>query len=185
MSSFSYISCSTSVDLRNPREFERAYRECAPVARSAAYRVLQEWGAAEDVVQEVFTALWRRPETFDPSRGPLSRYVAMMARSRAVDSWRSTRTRESATERAGEQVVDVPRVEEDATVSVERRELAGALLRGLEAAPRTQREAVLLAYGGELSSSEIAGVLGVPLGTAKSRVRLGLEKTRAALAAAA
>lgn len=185
MGSFFYTVCSHPIDLRDPRQFERAYRECAPLARSAAYRVLQEWGAAEDVVQEVFTALWRRPGAFDPRRGPLPRYVAMMARSRAVDSWRSSRTREAATERAGEQAVDVPRVAEDATAPAERRELADTVLRGLEAAPRPQREAVLLAYGGELSSAEIANVLDVPLGTAKSRVRLGLEKTRAALAAAA
>ena len=75
--------------------FSAAYREHYPLAYSAAYRVLGDAAAAEDVVHDVFAALWRDPSKFDPRRGSLPGYVAMMARSRAVDRVRSSRPRTS------------------------------------------------------------------------------------------
>ena len=74
--------------LHDPREFNRAYREHAPAMLSAATRVLHDSAAAEDVVQDVFMHLWRRPDSFDASRGSLGSFLTMMARSRALDRWR-------------------------------------------------------------------------------------------------
>src|SRR5665809_7564 len=79
--------------------FSAAYREHYSLAFSAAYRVLSDAAAAEDVVHDVFTTLWRDPGKFDPQRGNLPGYVAMMARSRAVDRVRSRNSGSAAVDR--------------------------------------------------------------------------------------
>jgi RNA polymerase sigma-70 factor (ECF subfamily) len=140
--------------------------------------VLHDHGAAEDVVQEVFVHLWRRPRSFDERRGSLRSYITMLARSRAIDRWRSQAVHDSAVERLG----DEPGVRHEASAADRAivRERAAWAARVVDRLPAPQREAVLLAYGADMSAGEIAAALGVPHGTAKSRVRLGLEKLRAA-----
>jgi len=172
-------------DLHDPLEFNRAYRELSPLVHSAANRVLRDPAAAEDVTQDVFVALWRRPDTYDPERGPLARYVIMLARSRAMDRWRTRVAREAAVERSAQQERLRPDTDESAAEPVLRRERSETMLRALASLPGDQREAVLLAYGRGLTAQEIARAVEVPLGTAKSRVRLGLQKARASLQAAA
>jgi len=159
-------------DLRDPPVFARAYGQHARSVHAAAMAILEDPVAAQDVVQDVFLRLWRRPEAFDARRGGLGSYLRLMARSRAIDVWRETR----ADSRLGERlrlVVDHGPDERGAS-AVERSELCDAL-GGL---PHGQRQAVVLAYWGGLTASEIAGVADVPLGTAKSRVRIGLNKLR-------
>jgi len=172
-------------DLRNPSEFNEAYRKLLPLALSAANRVLRDEAAAEDVVQDVFMDLWRRPGAYDPRRGSLPRYVSMLARSRALDRWRSRTARDSAVDRSAQELRVARRDEEDAGASVLRREGSRRLLGALDELPSDQREAVLLAYGRGLTAQEISRVAQVPLGTAKSRVRLGLQKARSELQVAA
>jgi RNA polymerase sigma-70 factor, ECF subfamily len=165
--------------------FSAAYRENHALAFSAAYRVLGDAAAAEDVVQDVFTALWREPRKFDARRGSLPGYVAMMARSRAVDRVRSRNAGSAAVDRlAVREAVREDEVESPAE-SVVRREDAGRILSALAELPAAQRDAVLMAYGRDLSTAEIARAAGVPLGTAKSRLRLGLQRTRRAVSTAA
>jgi RNA polymerase sigma-70 factor (ECF subfamily) len=175
----------TSLDLTDPIEFNRAYDDHAPAMLAAATRVLRDRAASEDVVQEVFVALWRKPSAYDSRRGPLGSYLTMMARSRAVDRWRSRTSREAAVERSAVQVRIERREQEDAAEPVLRRDGERRVLRALDQLPGEQREAVLLAFGKGLTAREIAQAAGVPLGTAKSRVRLGLAKARAELASAA
>src|SRR3954465_11364168 len=171
--------------LRDRREFNETYRELAPLALASANRVLRDEAAAEDVVQDVFMQLWLKPSTFDPSRGSLTSYVSMLARSRALDRWRSKSARDHAVERSAEQSrVLVEPAQSGAEPGV-RGERPLPLLNTLNELPTDQRDAVLLAYGRGLTAHEIAKVSHVPLGTAKSRVRLGLRKARATLKAAA
>jgi RNA polymerase sigma-70 factor (ECF subfamily) len=172
-------------DIRDPLQFNDAYRRLAPTALAAANRVLRDHTAAEDVVQDVFMQLWLRPSIYDPGKGSLASYVSMLSRSRAVDRWRSRSVREHALERSGEQSRVLEGPAESAAEPVIRRERALTLLRTLDGLPDDQRDAVLLAYGRGLTAHEIARVSKVPLGTAKSRVRLGLRKARASLQAAA
>lgn len=164
--------------------FESAYRDHYPLAFSAAYRVVAEAAAAEDVVQDVFTALWRNPEKFDPGRGSLPGYVAMMARSRAVDRVRSRGAAAAAVDRLAVRDADRETEVESPADSAVRREEAGRVLAAVADLPAAQRDAVLMAYGRGLSTAEIAEAAGVPLGTAKSRLRLGLQRTRQAIATA-
>ena len=174
-----------SEDLRDPKQFNRAYREHSPAMLSAATRVLRDAAAAEDVVQDVFMHLWRKPGTFDPARGSLASYLTMLARSRALDRWRTRSARESAVERTVAAARLERPVAEDASEPVIRRDGQQRVLRALDTLPGDQREAVLLAFGKGLTAREIAVAAQVPLGTAKSRVRLGLQKARMELATAA
>src|SRR3954467_3066735 len=101
-------------DLRDLHQFNEAYRRLAPLALASANRVLRDEAAAEDVVQDVFVRLWLRPDSYDPSRGPLASYVSMLARSRALDRWRARSAREHAVQRAEEQARADVRPAEDA-----------------------------------------------------------------------
>ena len=165
--------------LTDPHDFARAYAEHRAGALAAAQRVLRDPAAAEDVVQDVFMQLWRRPRAYDARRGSLRSYITMLARSRAIDRWRSQAVHESAIERLeterGARVHDESAA--DRAIERERRAWTLALVDRL---PALQREAILLAFGSELSAAEIAAATGVPHGTAKSRVRIGLEKLRVA-----
>lgn len=174
-----------SPNLKDPRQFDDAYRQLAPQAIAAANRVLRDEAAAEDVVQDVFMHLWRRPSSYDARRGPLSAYVTMMSRSRALDRWRTRSARSAAVERSKEEVrVAGEAAEESAAESVMRRDRNRRLASAIKDLPAEQRDALLLAYGRGMSASEIAEASAIPLGTAKSRLRLGLRKTRESLAAA-
>jgi RNA polymerase sigma-70 factor (ECF subfamily) len=168
-------------ELQDPQEFERAYRELSPRARMAAARVLGDHSAAEDVVQDVFMDLWERPEAYDPQRGPLSSYVAMVARARAIDRWRSGRALGRAVERVTHQAGRQD-TEESAAEGAIRKERSRQVLQALQSIPPAQREALLLTGTG-LGHHEIAHATGAPLGTVKGRVRLGLRKSRELLAA--
>ena len=165
-------------DLQDPRQFDEAYSRLAPLARSAANQVLRDEAASEDVVQDVFMQLWLKPSSYSPERGSLKTYVSMLARSRALDRWRTRAAREAAVERAGEQERLRPDTTESAADPVIRRDRSQHLLGALDGLPEAQREAVLLAFGGGLTAQEIAERVDIPLGTAKSRVRLGLRRAR-------
>jgi len=169
-------------DLRDPAQFERAYRDLSPGARSAAVRVLGDHAAAEDVVQEVFMDLWERPGAYNPARGPLGSYVSMVARARAIDRWRSGRALDRAVDRSTHEV-GTAAVEESAADGVLRRERSRQVRHALDGIPRAQREALILTGTG-LPHHEIARLTRTPLGTVKGRVRLGMKKARTALAAA-
>jgi RNA polymerase sigma-70 factor (ECF subfamily) len=162
--------------LADPHAFARAYSEHRAGALAAAQRVLHDRAAAEDVVQDVFAQLWRRP-TFDERRGSLRSYITMLARSRAIDRWRSQAVQDSLVDRLGP---DVPTLEPSASERVIERERQAEVVALVDRLPAVQREAIVLAFGAGLTSGEIAAAVGVPHGTAKSRVRLGLEKLRVA-----
>jgi RNA polymerase sigma-70 factor (ECF subfamily) len=170
------------MDLSDPATFARAYDEHGPAVYGAALRVLGNPATAQDVAQDVFLRLWRRPGAFDARRGDVGAYLRLMARSRALDLWRSAQAGGRATDRlkiaSGR---DEPRPEEQPAVRFERSEDERTVRAALGALPESQREAVVLAYWGGLTADEIAARSGVPLGTAKSRVRLGLQRMRGAL----
>jgi RNA polymerase sigma-70 factor, ECF subfamily len=165
-----------SSDFTDPSAFERAYREHRAAAFAAAVHVLRDAAAAEEVVQDAFMHLWTRPTAFDPRRGSLRSYVTMLARSRAIDRWRTQAVQETTVERLKAALGGEG--EGSAAERAIERDRAARVVSVLDRLPAPQREAVLLAFGGGLTMSEIAAAVGVPLGTAKSRVRLGLLKLR-------
>jgi RNA polymerase sigma-70 factor (ECF subfamily) len=173
------------MDLHDSDTFARAYAEHARSVHATAMRVLGDPARAQDVVQDVFARLWARPGRFDPSRGELGPYLRLMARSRALDMWREGQ----AAGRASDRVRDLVAVEgqgrdldgrpDETAVRTESRAAVREALREL---PGPQREALVLAYWGGLTADEIAQRTQTPLGTAKSRIRLGLARMRGTLA---
>ena len=176
------METTLAMDLSDPAMFARAYDEHGPAVYGAALRVLGNPVTAQDVAQDVFLRLWRRPAAFDARRGDLGAYLRLMARSRALDLWRSAQAGGRATDRlkiaSGR---DEPRTDDQPVGRFERDEHARTVRAALGALPAPQREAVVLAYWGGLTADEMAARSGVPLGTAKSRVRLGLQRMRGEL----
>ena len=155
-----------------------AYERHAESVRRAAYSVVKDPSLAEDVTQDVFLALWVRPDRYDPDRGTFERLLRVMARSRALDAARRTNASQRAHDRLQGQAEAErvgPRDPADAAVAASE---GRALRRAVMRLPSDQRETIWLAYWGDLSSEEVAARHGVPLGTAKSRIRIGLSKLR-------
>jgi RNA polymerase sigma-70 factor (ECF subfamily) len=171
---------ATDMDLRHPEAFSRVYDEHGRGVYVAALRILGNPAQAQDVTQDVFLRLWRDPGRFDAARGALGPYLRLMARSRAVDVYREGQAAGRASDRLKVAVtVGAPAVEGRPEAQAEvrgERQLVQAALREL---PDPQREALVLAYWGGLTAEEVARRVGVPLGTAKSRIRLGMAKVRA------
>ncbi len=143
--------------------------------------VLRDGEAADDVVQDVFCALWTRPGIYCPERGSLTTFVQIMARSRALDRLRSHAAAAAALDRGAFEALARPATAEPPSEEVIRRDSAQRILRELDALPDGQRAAVLLHHIGGLSDGELARAMQVPLGTAKSRIRLGTRRARAAV----
>lgn len=142
-----------------------------------AKRVLADATLAEEVAQDAFLVLWRRPGAFDPERGSLKTFLGMVARNKAIDL---VRREESLRRRADALVHEMETTQIDARFDerVERRaEIDDALARVSPA----QREAIALAYFGGRTYKEVAAELGIAEGTAKTRLRDGLLKLRTAM----
>jgi RNA polymerase sigma-70 factor (ECF subfamily) len=168
-----------ATDLSDPAAFGRVYDQHARGVHATAYRVLGNAAQAQDVVQDVFLRLWRRPQSFDSGRGELGSYLRMMARSRALDLWREGQAAGRASDRLKLVVAhEEPRGEARPSAEVERGADAATVRDAVRRLPQAQREALVMAYWGGMTAGEIARRVEVPLGTAKSRIRLGLEKLR-------
>lgn len=137
---------------------------------------------AEEVTEDVFVQLWTSGDRFDPERGSLRAWLAVMARSRALDLVRARSRHRSAHERAAssdEEGLATPLSASDsADALVLRTELRAALDRALTVLNPDQRRAIELAYFGGLTQSEIAERLAEPLGTVKTRIRDGMSRLR-------
>jgi RNA polymerase sigma-70 factor (ECF subfamily) len=167
------------MNLSDAGAFERVYDEHARGAYRAAFRVLGNGAQAQDVVQDVFLKLWRDPGKFDARRGELGSYLRLMARSRALDTWREGQAAGRAADRLKLGVArDEGRADERPAVAAEHEVTRRTVRDALRGLPSVQREAVVLAYWGGLTADQIARRSNVPLGTAKSRIRLGLARLR-------
>ena len=161
--------------------FEALYDRYGRAAYSLARRILTDGTLAQDVVQEVFFSLWRDARRFDAGRGTVATYLLSMTHHRAVDAVRREENlrRWRTTDEALELEPD-PKANsvEDEVESAERRAEVRAALAVL---PPAQREALLLAYFGGYTQREVAALVGVPLGTVKTRMAAGMRKLKEAL----
>jgi RNA polymerase sigma-70 factor, ECF subfamily len=168
-----------AMDLSDPQTYRQAFEEHERGVHAAAMRILNNAAQAQDVVQDVFLRLWRRPGSFDASRGELGAYLRLMARSRALDLWREGQAAGRASDRLKVVVSGAEeRVEDSPAAATEREDTRVNVREALRRLPEPQREALVLAYWGGLTADQIARREHVPLGTAKSRIRLGLQKLR-------
>ncbi len=173
------------MNLSDATTFAAMYEQHRRGVYGAAYRIVQNAALAQDVTQDVFLRVWRNPEKFDQRRGELGSYLRLMARSRALDLWRESQAAGRATDRLKISVTHEPQKDERPDVEAERGESRHVVREALRDLPAAQREALVLAYWGGMTADEVARHVGVPLGTAKSRIRLGLTKLREGFEAAA
>ena len=160
--------------------FSRFYDLTAPMAFGLIRRVLRDPEAAAEVLQEVFWQVWQDAPRYDPTRGTAEAWLVMRAKTRAIDRLRSIRRRdrtfvapvdESVAQRREDQAPNPAVVAED----------RGLIQTALAQLPEPQRRVIELAFFEGLTHSEIATRLGEPLGTVKTRARLGLDRLRGVL----
>jgi len=144
-----------------------------------AFRILSDAATAEEVVQDAFVALWRNAAAFDQTRGGVKSWLLTIVHNRAIDRLRSSASRSGTVEL---EVADYAGITNDPWDAVADT-LDGAQVRQAVAElPEDQRHAIELAYFQGLTHQEISTQYGIPLGTVKGRLRLGLKKLGATLA---
>jgi RNA polymerase sigma-70 factor (ECF subfamily) len=150
---------------------------------SLALRILGDESDAEEVTQDVFAQAWHRAGQYDESRGTVAAWLLVIARTRAIDRFRARRVRPEGRvqDDGGLTLQQLPATDPDVASEMMAAERGQRVRRALEALPFFQRVAIELAYFEGLSQREIAERLEQPLGTVKTRMRLGLLKLRDAL----
>jgi RNA polymerase sigma-70 factor, ECF subfamily len=161
---------------------ETLYELYGAMAYSIAYRITGDRTAAEDVVQEAFLGAWRNAARYVDARGSVRTWLLSIVHHRAIDAIRRRRPTTELPD--AEARLPASLTFPDTWTEVEQRLDRTAVLAALDSISAVQREAIELAYFGGLTQVEIAGRTGVPLGTVKGRMRLGLAGLRAALLAA-
>jgi RNA polymerase sigma-70 factor (ECF subfamily) len=155
------------------------YRRHAGAVHALARRVIRSDPAAEEVTQEVFLDLWRKPERFDPQRGTLRSYLLARTHGKSVDFVRAEIARRAREDRTSREIVsagyDIDREVWDMAIADQVKE-------ALRSLPEDLRVPIELAYFGGRTYREVAEMLEEPEGTVKSRIRSGLKRLRASLA---
>lgn len=169
---------------RDKLAFEALYDRYGDLVYSTALRVLRDAHLAQDISQEIFVRIWRKPESYVAERGRFLTWLISVTRNRAVDEVRSRGRRQRyETASPEEQERELPAGEaNDPALNAQLAEQAHVVRAALAELPPEQRQVIELAYFGGLTQQEIADRLSQPLGTVKTRIRLGMQKLRAALA---
>ena len=155
--------------------FEVVYERHASAAFSLAYRIVGTRNGAEDVSQEAFLNIWRSGARYDRARGSVRTWVLGIVHHRAIDQLRRSSVhdkRRASDEGLEERLESRERTDNE----VARREEAATIRSAMDALPAEQSHVIELAYFGGFTHTEIAEILGAPVGTVKGRMRLGMEK---------
>ena len=163
---------------QEPEALSEAYRTYGQRVYRVAYGLIRREELAQDVTQEVFVRLWKRPERYDPTRGALASFLQLDAHGRSVDLIRSEEARtkrEVANERLSSEYQPSPEEEAMKRVTSDRVRTALSELK------ESERNPIAMAFYLGYSYRKVADVTGVPEGTVKSRIRSGLAKLRESL----
>ena len=161
---------------RDPAAFEELYKHIYPRLRSHMRRLAKDFVIADELAQEVMLAVWRKAEQYDPARGQVSTWVFRIARNLYIDSLRRRMPELDENDPAF-----VPQEEIAADRAIINAQDAQALTRALRSLKDEHLEVLRLSYFEEMPHSAISSLLGIPLGTVKSRIRMACEKLRWAL----
>ncbi len=142
--------------------------------------MLRDEAIAEEITQDVFLALWQKASTFNPQRGSPKGWLMSIAHHRVIDHVRSSKRARASIDRVAHDFSNLQTLyhvhtEEDAYRNMDRQEV----MKALQTIPEAQRTVILMSYYEGYSQSEIATLLDQPLGTVKTRIRLGMQKLRA------
>ena len=167
----------TLVQAGDPRAFEVLFDRHSGAAFSLAYRMVGNRVTAEDISQEAFLSIWRSRLRYRSDRGSVRTWVLGIVHHRAIDALRRNlvHDRRRATAEGLEERQEAPELTD---VEVARRDEASQVRSAIGTLPSEQSRVVELAYFGGFTHSQIAEMLGAPIGTVKGRMRLGLEKLR-------
>ena len=157
------------------------YDATAAAVQGLVLRIVGDRQLAEEVALDVYLQAWRQAATFDRTRGTPIAWLLTLARSRAIDRLRSRTSRPSGSapiEAADVEISDAEGPDEEVAIGQRRRTVINALSR----LSRDERTTIELAYFRGLSHGEIAAELGMPLGTVKTRIRLGMLRLKKVLA---
>ncbi len=166
----------------NADAFEVVYDRHVDAAFSLAMRICRQRSVAEDVVQEAFLSLWRSGARYDRNRGSVRTWTLGIVHNRAIDALRRRAVRERGVV-PDEGIAERVPARERTELEFARRDEAREIREALGQLPQEQSRVIELAYFGGLTHTEIASMLDMPIGTVKGRMRLGMEKMRAALGA--
>jgi len=179
------LALVTAMAAGDERAAATLYDRHSGIMFALALRIVTVRADAEEVVLEAFMQAWRGAATYDVSRGSVRGWLAMMARTRALDLVRSRGREAKAVERASQLHADEPVAMSVVQIhpedELEGTVRASAVASALDVLAPPQRKAIELAFFEGLSHSEIAARLAEPLGTVKTRIRLGMAKLRDAL----
>jgi RNA polymerase sigma-70 factor, ECF subfamily len=163
---------------------EALYDRYARAVFSFAVRIVRDARIAEEVLQEAFMRSWQQSGRFELTRGNYASWLLSIAHNLAIDELRRSQRRPQKADMVD--ITDVLRSEVDTTVNIEEAaeatELRGVIRTAMDALPEAQRRVIELAYFEGLSQREIAAFLDEPLGTIKTRMRLGMQKLKDLLA---
>ncbi len=152
------------------------YDESSSLVYAVIFHILGNKADAEEATLDVYTQVWQHAVNFQPERGSVNAWLIMLARSRAIDRLRSARAiRES---RAEEEALQFPNPMPDPEQLSVESETGARVRRALQALAPAQREAIEMAFYGGYTQTELAERLGQPLGTVKTRIRLGMKKLK-------
>ena len=156
--------------------FAELYDRISSRVMGLVTRVLRDRAQSEEVTQEVFLEIWQQSARFDANRGSGMAWVLTMAHRRAIDRIRASQKSHERDLRIG--IRDIERDFDGVSEAVEIRVENERVKRAMSRLTPVQREAVILAYYGGYSHSEMAEILGIPLGTVKTRLRDGMIRLR-------
>jgi RNA polymerase sigma factor (sigma-70 family) len=168
------VSLVARIAVGDDRALQMVYQRYSPLVYGLARRVTASTAHAEEITQEVFVYLWQNPDRFDAERGTLRAFLGALAHRRSVDEVRRNARRTAREDRVGTDATTLEMF--DVGDGIERSQTAERVRAAVSSLPDQQREAVLLAYFGGCTFRQVAERLGIPEGTAKSRLRLGLSK---------
>jgi RNA polymerase sigma-70 factor (ECF subfamily) len=167
---------------RNPVALEYLYDRHSAIVKSLGMKVVHNEAETEDLLQEIFMEIWNRAASYDPSKGKPLGWMVTLARRRAIDRLRKCQSYCRAEDRLRVEVEQQPDAwttdpEEDFVMG----DIRETLLNLLKTLPEAQRQAIEFAFYQGMSQREIAAHTGIPLGTIKTRLELGLKKLTVAL----
>ncbi len=162
-------------DLHDTQAFARLFEHFAPRIKGYLIKSGADATMAEECAQDVMTTLWRKAAQFDPARASVATWIFTIARNRRIDLVRRSRRPEP------EELAWGPEPEPEQSEILETQQEAAQLAEAIATLPAAQRSLIEKAYFADQTQAEIAAATGLPLGTIKSRIRLGLERLRHAM----
>lgn len=157
------------------------YDEASRYVNAIALRILRDPEEAEEITLDVFQQVWRLASSYNPDRCAVASWLGMMTRSRALDRWRTLQTRRRFLAPEQPEGVDFVSPEAGADTVLAATQQQTQLRQAMTSLPEEQRNMIAMAFWEGLSHSEVASRTGLPLGTVKTRIRLGIIKLKEAL----